>query len=138
MEQKCGKCWKSRSFEEELQVFISYLSKMKTVRIIYNFAYFSTFYTLFLQFFVQEIFKFKYDKFFVRHSASISKLKWFEQPWYFHKLQFISHKLFPSSSPHEQLCELVFFFLALMLSLFWTVTLDYSKNQQSELFYFLV
>ena len=83
---------------------------MKTVRMFYNFSYFSTFYTLFLQFFVQEIFKFKYDKFFVRNSASISKFKWFEQPWYFHKLQFISHKLFPSSSPHEQLCELVFFF----------------------------
>ena len=27
-----------------------------------------------------EIFKFKYDKFFVRHSASISEFEWFEQP----------------------------------------------------------
>ena len=31
--------------------------------------------------FVLEIFKFKYDKVFVRYSASISKFEWFEQPW---------------------------------------------------------
>ena len=42
--------------------------------------YSSTFYSLFLPFFVLEIFKFKYDKFFVRHSASISKFEWSEQP----------------------------------------------------------
>ena len=36
-----------------------------------------TFYSLFLLFFVLEI-KFKYDKFFVRHSSFISKFKWFE------------------------------------------------------------
>ena len=42
--------------------------------------YSSTFYSLFLPFFVLEIFKFKYDKVFVRYSASISKFKWFEQP----------------------------------------------------------
>ena len=41
--------------------------------------YSSTFYSLFLPFFVLEIFKFKYDKVFVRHSASISKFEWFEQ-----------------------------------------------------------
>ena len=41
--------------------------------------YSSTFYSLFLPFFVLEIFKFMYDKFFGRHSASISKFKWFEQ-----------------------------------------------------------
>ena len=41
--------------------------------------YSSTFYSLFLPFFILEIFKFKYDRFFVRHSASISKFKWFEQ-----------------------------------------------------------
>ena len=39
------------------------------------------FYSLFLPFLVLEIFEFKYDKFFVRHSTSISKFKWFEQPW---------------------------------------------------------
>ena len=44
--------------------------------------YSRTFYSLFLPFFVLEIFKFKYDKVFVRNSASISKFKWFEQPWY--------------------------------------------------------
>ena len=35
----------------------------------------------FYYFFILEIFKFKYDKLFVRHSASISKFEWFEQPW---------------------------------------------------------
>ena len=39
-----------------------------------------TFYSLFLPFFVLEIFKCKYDKFFIRHSASIFKFEWFEQP----------------------------------------------------------
>ena len=34
--------------------------------------YSSTFYSLFLAFFVLKIFKFKYDKVFLRHSASIS------------------------------------------------------------------
>ena len=41
--------------------------------------YTSTFDSLFLPFFVLVIFKFKYGKFFVRHSATISKFKWFEQ-----------------------------------------------------------
>ena len=44
-------------------------------------VYSSTFYSLFLSFFVLEIFKFKYDKVFVGHSASISKFQWFEQLW---------------------------------------------------------
>ena len=43
------------------------------------FPYSSTFYSLFLPFVVREIFKFNYDKFFVRHSASIFKSKWFEE-----------------------------------------------------------
>ena len=42
--------------------------------------YSSTFYSLFLPFFMLEIFKLKYDKFFVRHSAFIFKFEWFEQP----------------------------------------------------------
>ena len=42
--------------------------------------YFSTFYSLFLPFFVLEIFKFKYDTFFMRNSTAISKFDWFEQP----------------------------------------------------------
>ena len=47
--------------------------------------YSSTFYILFLPFFVLEIFKFKHDKVFVRDSASISKFEWFEQPWREHQ-----------------------------------------------------
>ena len=43
-------------------------------------SYSSAFYSLFLPFFFLELSKFKYGKFFVRHSASISKFKWFEQP----------------------------------------------------------
>ena len=39
--------------------------------------YYNSFYSLFLPFFVLEIFKFEYDKFFVRCSASISKFKSF-------------------------------------------------------------
>ena len=80
MEQKCVKCWKSPIFEGKLWVFISYLSEMKIVSMFYNPSLF-TFYSLFLSFFVLEIFKFKYDKVFIRHSASISKFEWFEQPW---------------------------------------------------------
>ena len=41
--------------------------------------YSSTFYSLFLPFFVLEIFKFKYDTFFIRNSAGISKFDQFEQ-----------------------------------------------------------
>ena len=79
MERKRGKCWKSQIFEGKLWVVISYLSKMRIVSMFYNSSYSSTFYSLFLPFFVLEIFKFKYDKVFVRHSASISKFEWFEQ-----------------------------------------------------------
>ena len=42
--------------------------------------YSSTFYSLFIPFFVLEIFKFNYDTFFIRNSAAISKFDWFEQP----------------------------------------------------------
>ena len=78
MEGKRGKCWKLPIFEGKLQVFFSYLSEMKTICSI-TLPYSSTFYRLFLPFFVLEIFKFKYNKFFVRHSASISKFEWSEQ-----------------------------------------------------------
>ena len=44
---------------------------VRSITLLYS----STFYSLFLPFFVLEIFKFKYDKFFVRHSASISKFE---------------------------------------------------------------
>ena len=71
MELKHGKSWKLPIFEEKLWIFISYL-------IIYQLSdiYSSTFYSLFLPFFVLEIFKFKYNKVFIRHSASISKFEW--------------------------------------------------------------
>ena len=45
---------------------------MKTVCSI-TLLYSSTFYSFFLPFFVLEIFKFKYDTFFIRNSAAISK-----------------------------------------------------------------
>ena len=61
MERKRGKCWKSPIFEGKLRVFISYLSEMKIVCSI-TLLYSSTFYSLFLPFFVLEIFKFKYGK----------------------------------------------------------------------------
>ena len=78
MEWKHGKCWKLPIFKGQLWVFSRYLSHMKTVSMFYS----STFYSLFLPFFVQEISKFKYDKAFCQTSASISKFEWFEQPWY--------------------------------------------------------
>ena len=37
---------------------------------------------MFLPSFVLKIFKFKYDMFFIRHSGSIFKFEWFEQPWF--------------------------------------------------------
>ena len=54
----------------------------------------STFYSLFILFFVLEIFEFKCRNFFVRHSASISKFKWFEQLWInlFFGLHLLWHK----------------------------------------------
>ena len=45
MEQKRGKCWKSPIFEGKLWVFISYLSEMKIVSMLYN----SSLFYLFLQ-----------------------------------------------------------------------------------------
>ena len=80
MERKREKSWKSQLFEDKLWVFICYLSKMKTVSMFYNSFLLYNFYSLFLWYFVLVTFKFKHDKFFVRHSASISKFEWFEQP----------------------------------------------------------
>ena len=83
MERHRGKCWKSPIFEGKLWVFISYLSEMEIVSIYVLYNSSSTFYSLFLPFFVLEIFKFKYAwQVFVRYSASITKFEWFEQPWY--------------------------------------------------------
>ena len=88
-----GKCWKSPMFEGKLGVFISYLNQMKTVSMFYNSSYSSSFYGLFLPFFVLEKFKFKYDKFFVRHTVSISKFEWFEQAW--HQKTFVTCDFWP-------------------------------------------
>ena len=74
MEWKHGKCWKLPIFEGKLWVFFSYLSEMKTVSVFYN----SSILVLFTACFYRFLFKFKYDKFFVRHSASISRFEWFE------------------------------------------------------------
>ena len=81
MEGKYDKCWESQIFEGKLWVFISYLSEMKIICSM-TLLYSSTFCSFFVPFFVLEIFKFKYGKVFIRHSASISKFEWFEQPWY--------------------------------------------------------
>ena len=55
-----SKCWKSPIFEGKLQVFISYLNEMKIVNMFYNSSLFLASYSLFLPFFVPEIFKFKH------------------------------------------------------------------------------
>ena len=97
MEQKGDKCWKLPCFEGKLRVFISYLSKMRIVCSI-TLLYSSTFYSLFLPSFVPKIFKFNYHKVFVRHSASISKFKWFKQPWSW-------GKIWPKSGPMINVVE---------------------------------
>ena len=75
------KHWKLQLVESKLRVFISYLSQMKAYSKVYSvILYSSTLYSLSLPFFVLEIFKFKYDRFFIRHSVSISKFEWSEQP----------------------------------------------------------
>ena len=57
-------------------IWVKWKQSVCSITLLYS----STFYSLLLPFFVLEIFKFKYDKVFVRHSASISKFEWFEQP----------------------------------------------------------
>ena len=83
MGQKCGKCWKSPIFLREIASFFQLFEWNENSQSVcfITLPYSSTFYSLFLSFFVLEVFKFKYNKFFVRHSASISKFEWFEQPW---------------------------------------------------------
>ena len=74
-----------------LVVWIKWKWLVCSITLLYS----STFYSLFLPFFVLEIFKFKYDKVFVRHSASISKFEWFEQLCRNHTyilLLFVVHK----------------------------------------------
>ena len=51
-----------------LVIWVKWKQSVCSITLLYS----STFYSLFLPFFVLEIFKFKYDKFFVRSFASIS------------------------------------------------------------------
>ena len=74
-------CGKLKLFKGKLRVFRAIWVKWKQSVCSTILFYSSTFYSLFLSFFILEIFKFKYDKFFVRHSTSISKFKWSEQVW---------------------------------------------------------
>ena len=67
--------------KEDCQFFSVIWVKWKQSVCCITLLYFSTFYSLFLPLFALEIFKFKYDKVFLRHSVSISKFEWFEQPW---------------------------------------------------------
>ena len=62
--------------------------------------YSSTFYGLFLPFFVLKIFKFKY----VRHSASISKFEWLEQPWIL--LQRVRKRRFKRKPKKQWVCAI--------------------------------
>ena len=71
-------CRKMASFVSV--IWVNWKQSVSSITLPYS----STFYSLFLPFFVLEIFKFKYDKFFVRHYASISKFKWSEQPCFIH------------------------------------------------------
>ena len=66
-------------FEGKLWVFISCLSEIKIVNVLYLFFILALFTACFYHFFVLEIIKLKYDKVFIKHSASISKFEWFEQ-----------------------------------------------------------
>ena len=67
-----SKRWKSQLFEGKLRVFIRVKWKQSVCSIVLLHSI--IFYRLFLPFFVLEIFNFKYDKFFVKHSASILNL----------------------------------------------------------------
>ena len=66
-------------------LLVSWEKWKQSVRSI-TLLYSSTFYGLFLPFFVLEIFKFKYDMLFVINSAAISKFDWFEQSIQFKKV----------------------------------------------------
>ena len=80
MERKPGKCWKFPVFEGKLQnlcvIWVKWKQSVCSITLLCS----STFYSLFLPFFVQEIFKFKYGKFFIKNSASISKFGLFFEP----------------------------------------------------------
>ena len=60
-----------------LVIWVKWKQSVCSITLLYS----STFYSLFLPFFNLEIFKLKYDTFFVRNSAAISIFNWFEQLW---------------------------------------------------------
>ena len=80
MKQKRGKCWKWQLLKVNCKFLSVIWVKWKQPVCFIILIYSSTFYSLFLPFFVLEISKFQYDKFFIRHCASISKFEWSEQP----------------------------------------------------------
>ena len=57
-----------------LMIWVKWKQSVCSIILLYSI----TFYSLFVPLFVQEIFIFKYKRFFVRDSASIYKLEWFE------------------------------------------------------------
>ena len=65
-------------------IWVKWEQSVCSITLLYS----SNFYSFFLSFFVLEIFKFKYGKVFVKHSASISKFEWFEQLWYRYRPNF--------------------------------------------------
>ena len=101
MEQKCGKCWKSLIFKDNCEFLSVIWVKWKQTVCSITVSCSKTLYSLFLHFFVLEIFKFKYDNFYIRDFASISKFKWFEQPWKI-VVQCIDQAKLDSSLPNHQ------------------------------------
>ena len=79
---ECSRSRKTASFltSQFSVIWVKWKQSVSPVTLPYS----SIFHSLFLSFFVLEIFKSKYDKSFVRHSAFISKFEWFEQSWYVH------------------------------------------------------
>ena len=104
--------------EGKLRVSISYLSEMRTVSMFYNSSLFysSNFYNLVLPFFVLEIFKFKYNTFFLRNSAGISKFDWLEHIYYI---------LNPSFFIYLYSFNLIYFFKIIFLVLYFVHLLYY-------------
>ena len=134
MEWKRGKCWKLRICEGKFRVFFVIWVKWKESVCAITLPYSSTFYSLFLPFFVLEIFKFKCDMFFVRYSASISKFELFEQPWGFISLQkacWIFSNLYipPCIGKNFQLMVFTFLENALNLCIFTHAPVPHSKIQ---------
>ena len=94
--------------------------KWKQVVCSMTLLYSSTFYCLFLPFFVLEIFKFKCDTLFVRNSAAISKFDWFEQLCY----------IYQDSGAMVQLVKALL--LAPIYSLFWDKKFPVFDGTQSQ------